>query len=277
MATETPNIKLKLIEDIDTVTQDLINANSLRLEDELTTLGTNITTLTNNIGNVGSKQVDETSRKNGASLVWDAASDKYKHVVITGGVGGAASAADVSNAPAGNLLSENVQDALNELDTKKASIESLVALETDIGLKADKTYVDENFYTKSAADTKFLELTKYDRTRAMMFSADGQILRYPWAGEIKQVQANCSTAKTADIPFYLEKMSKADYDAGGTTWARISGTDYAMYLLANDIYVEYVPTTATTIAVNDLVKITVVGTAVDHFMVQVLVENTLPV
>ncbi len=123
MSIETPNMKLKLIENKDPVNQDLINANTLILESELTTVRTNITTLNNNIGKVGSKKVNETSRADGASLVWDAASDQYKHVVITGG-GGASSAEDISNTPAGNILSENVQDAINELDMKKAALDS---------------------------------------------------------------------------------------------------------------------------------------------------------
>ncbi|AJQ26931.1 hypothetical protein [Pelosinus fermentans] len=169
MATETPNIKLKLIEDTDLVNQDLINANSLRLENELTTVRTNIATLNDNVGKVGSKKVDEASRVNGASLVWDTALDQYKHTVITGGGGGASSAADVSNTPAGNISSENVQDAIYELDTKKASVDSpsltgtptingkaIVATDdsrlTDERVPVDDSVTDAKIGNRTAAD-----------------------------------------------------------------------------------------------------------------------------
>ena len=160
-----------------------------------------------------------------------------------------------------------IKTKVSELDTEKASVGALSTLETTVGTKADKTYVD----------SKFLLAANYNRTRAILFSGTDQIIRYPWTGTIKQIQVNCSTTRTADVPFYLDKMSKVNYETGGTTWTRIGGIDYAMHLLASDVYKEYTSadiTTNTAIVADDLIKITIDGTAVDNLTIQVLVENS---
>ena len=160
-----------------------------------------------------------------------------------------------------------IKTKVSELDTEKASVGALSTLETTVGTKADKTYVD----------SKFLLAANYNRTRAILYSGTDQIIRYPWAGTIKQVQVNCSTTRTDDVPFYLDKISKVDYEAGGATWTRIGGADFAMHLLTSDVYKEYTSadiTTNTAIVADDLIKITIDGTAVDNLTIQVLVENS---
>lgn len=110
----------------------------------------------------------------------------------------------------------------------------------------------------------------------MVFTGTLQIVRYPWAGTLVQLQANCGTARTADIPFYIDKMSKADYLAGGTTWTRLGGTDYICYLLTTANYVEYSPSDTVAITADDVLRITIEGTAIDNFLVEAIIENTIP-
>lgn len=253
MATQTANYGLYIIEGTDGVNKQVFNDNMTTIDTKLKIIETekteDVTALEERVTaaetNITTNMTDIATLKSSATTQ---AADigELGTTVATNTTNIAANTTDITT------LQSQMDAAESNISTNTAGIATLTS-----GLSA---------------------LQAISVERAVVFTGTGQAIPYPWAGTIKQIQANCSTTKTADIPFYIETMSKTDYAAGSTTWTRVGGTDFAMYLLTSDVYAEYGSTelTANTaIAAGDLLRITIEGTAVDNFIVQMIVENTV--
>lgn len=271
-----------------------VTATETSITSNTTNIATNTTAITTNTNNITALTTQVAANSNDIEALETRATEDEAKISIN--------ASDIdaletrTTTAEGNITTLITQVATNTSDidaltTRVTTAETNIATNTtdisnlETNVAAHTTAISTNTTNIATNTTNIADVTSdlaalqtATVERAVVFTATDQIIRYPWAGTIKQVQANCSTTKTADIPFYLDVMSKTDYDAGGTTWTRVGGADYAMYLLTSDVYVEYGTTEITSntaIAAGNLIKITIDGTAVDNFMVQVVIENTV--
>lgn len=160
---------------------------------------------------------------------------------------------------------ENLQESTGNLSTQVAGL-----AESETG-KAEKSYVDENFYTKKDADAKFISISAYKDTRSLTFTSSNIEIRYPWAGTAKQIQINCSESKDSDFIFQVERQSKANYIAKANNWEKLGGQTLA--LPSRSVYLETDITHD--IKAGDIVRYTTTATSDTNITVQVIVENTI--
>ena len=170
---------------------------------------------------------------------------------------------------------------LTELAETVAGIKTEVAgLSTEVGEltaevadKADKDYVDTNFYTKTQADAKFLLASALKDTRVVTFTGSGIEIPYLWDGTAKQIKLSCKEALSASFVFQVERQAKADYVAKAANWEKVGAT--TLSLAAGSVYLEQTVTHA--IHAGDILSYTTTATNDTGVTVQLIVENTITI
>lgn len=113
------------------------------------------------------------------------------------------------------------------------------------------TYDGKDFYTKSESDSTFIAIADYLDQRSLTFIGSNRTQQYPWAGQVQLIQVNYTEERTSDINFWVEKQSRADFEAKLNTWQKIGGQ--ILNLPLDKVYMEYAVTGA--IAAGDMVRL----------------------
>ncbi len=172
-------------------------------------------------------------------------------------------------------LQTNIDNLQTSVDNSLTSLQNtldndVTSLQNNINSKADKTYVDNNFYNKQQADQNFVAKASYKDERVVIFLGKGDGIRYYWNGTAQQIQINCITARSTDINFQVERQSHSDYVAKLDNWQKIGGQTFN--LPSGSVYGEYPITSLGDVSSGDLLRLYTLNDDSD-ITVQVIILN----